>query len=78
MIRQKYIEYLELIKNTRIRKKVLMMRFRPLTRNLRKCRNALKNKNSFNFCNQQEKIYHDEELFFLCFEKVLKMQASVS
>ena len=36
---------------------------------------VLRKKNGLNFRIQQEKSYQNEELFFLGFEKVLKMQA---
>ena len=37
----------------------------------------MQGKNSLDIRNQQEKNYQNDELFFLGFEKVKKMQASV-
>ena len=34
-------------------------------------------KNGLNICFQQEKSYQNEDLFYMGFEKVLKMQVSV-
>ena len=51
------------------------MIFRPLIQNFGKPRRA--GKNGLHIRTQQEKSYQNYELFFLGFEKVLKMQASV-
>ena len=37
----------------------------------------MQGKNGLNIRNQQEKSYQNDELYFLRFEKVLKMQVSV-